>query len=144
MNTGFADITVMNETLDNKMPTVIIADDSPELCMLLKITLEMCGCDVIATAENGEIAIELIEQYKPDIVFLDIEMPVKNGFEVLEMIKERNIQTCFVMLSGHSSKENILASVEMGALGFIVKPHTQAKIEEIIASYMKLRKDRAN
>lgn len=66
-------------------------------------------------------------------------MPLKNGFEVLDVIKERNISVCSVMLSGHSSKENLVKSVQKGALGFIVKPHTQEKVEDIIASYLKSR-----
>lgn len=136
----FDDITSMSEANDKIVPSVIIADDSPEICMVLKRTLEICDCNVIATAENGKIALELIEQHKPDMVFLDIEMPVKNGFEVLDIIKERNIEVCSVMLTGHSSKENLLKSVQKGALGFIVKPHTQEKVEDIVASYMKSRK----
>lgn len=59
----------MNQQSNKITPRIIIADDSPEICIVLKRTLEICDCDVIATAENGEIAIELIEQHKPDIVF---------------------------------------------------------------------------
>lgn len=129
----------MNQEMNSMSPSVIIADDSPEICIILKRTLEICDCNVIATADDGEKAIELINEHNPDMLFLDIEMPVKNGFEVLDYIKEKNISICTVMLSGHSSKHNLVSALKRGAQSFIVKPHTQEKIEDIVASFLKNR-----
>jgi two-component system chemotaxis response regulator CheY len=130
----------MSEPENEYTPSVIIADDAPDVCMVLQKSLEKCNCQVLATANNGDDAIEQLEKYKPDIIFLDIEMPNKNGFEVLDIIKEKNIPVCSIMLSAHSSKENLIKSVKKGALGFIVKPHSQDKIEKVIQSYRKSRK----
>lgn len=130
----------MSESENEYTPTVIIADDAPDICMVLQKSLEKCNCKVVATASNGDEAIELLGSHKPDIIFLDIEMPNKNGFEVLDIIKEQKIPVCAIMLSAHSSKENLIASVKKGALGFIVKPHTQDKIEKVINSYRSSRK----
>ena len=129
----------MSEPENEYTPTVVIADDAPDICMVLQKSLEKCNCQVVATANNGEQAIQLLEQHKPDIIFLDIEMPNKNGFEVLDIIKQKNIQVCSIMLSAHSSKENLIESVKKGALGFIVKPHSQEKIEKVIQSYRESR-----
>ena len=126
----------MSITSEENTPTVIIADDSPEIVMVLKKTLEVCDCNVVATAEDGEQAIELIHQHKPDMVFLDIEMPNKNGFDVLDAIKNSKLKIFSVMVSGHSSKENLTASLKRGVQGFIVKPHNQKKVEEVVASYL--------
>ena len=131
----------MSEPENEYTPTVVIADDAADICMVLQKSLEKCNCQVVATENSGDQAIELLEQHKPDIIFLDIEMPNKNGFEVLDIIKENNIPVCSIMLSAHSSKENLIESVKKGALGFIVKPHTQEKIEKVIQSYRESRKN---
>ncbi len=130
----------MNESSEQIKPTVLIVDDATEIQMVLKRTLEICGCKVIAHAEDGEQAIKLLEQYSPDIVFLDIEMPKKNGLEVLDVIKERNMSVCPIIMSAHSSKENLTSAIKRGAQGFIVKPHDHKIIEKIIADYLAANK----
>lgn len=130
----------MSESSEQIKPTVLIADDAADSLMVLQKTLEKCNCNVVATAEDGEQAIELLEQHNPDLVFLDIEMPNKTGLEVLDVIKERNISVCPIMVSGHSSKENLTSAIKRGAQGFIVKPHTQQKIDDIISSYLAANK----
>ena len=130
----------MSHASEQIKPTVLIADDATDILMVLQKTLEQCNCKVVATAENGEQAIELLEQHNPDLVFLDIEMPNKTGLEVLDVIKERNISVCPIIVSGHSSKENLTSAIKRGAQGFIVKPHTQQKIDEIISSYLAANK----
>ena len=124
----------MIESKNEYKPTVIIADDERCIQIILKRSLEDCNCHVVATANNGATAIELLENLKPDIIFLDIKMPVKNGFEVLDIIKERNISVCSIMLSAESSKENLIRAVKKGALTFLVKPHNQDTLEKIINS----------
>ena len=130
----------MSDASEQIKPTVLIADDATDTLMVLQKTLEQCNCEVVATAENGEQAIELLEQHNPDLVFLDIEMPNKTGLEVLDVIKQRNISVCPIIVSGHSSKENLTSAIKRGAQGFIVKPHTQQKIDEIISSYLAANK----
>lgn len=127
----------MIDSKNEYAPTVVIADDDRCIQIVLKRSLEECNCNVVATADNGETAIELLESHEPDIIFLDIQMPVKNGFEVLDIIKERNISVCSIMLSAQSSKENLIRAVKKGALTFLVKPHTQDTLEKIIDSYRK-------
>lgn len=130
----------MSESSEQINPTVLIADDATDTLMVLQKTLEQCDCNVVATAEDGEKAIELLEQHNPDLVFLDIEMPNKNGLEVMDAIKERNISVYPIIVSGHSSKENLTAAIKRGAQGFIVKPHSKEKIQEIISSYLMANK----
>lgn len=130
------DMLCMNETSKPVIPTVIIADDAPDIRMILQRTLEVCDCKVVATAEDGEQAIELLEQHKPDMIFIDIEMPKINGLEVLEAINDRHIDVYSIIISGHSSKENFTAAIQRGAKGFIVKPHNNKKVEDIIADYL--------
>lgn len=130
----------MSEVTEYPIPTVIIADDAPDIRMVLQRTLEICDCKVIATAEDGEQAIEFLERYKPDLIFIDIEMPKKNGFEVLEAIRDHHIPVYSIMVSGHSSKENLTSAMKRGAQGFIVKPHSQKKVEDVIAAYMLANK----
>jgi len=130
----------MIESESEHTPTVIIADDDRCIQIILQRSLEVCNCNVIATADNGDTAIELLESLKPDMIFLDIQMPVKNGFEVLDIIKEHKIQVCSVMLSAHSSKENLIQAIKKGAQSFLVKPYDQDKLEKIVNSYRESHK----
>lgn len=130
----------MREATESPIPNVIIADDAQEIREYLQVMLEECDCNVIASAEDGEQAIDLLKQYAPDIIFLDIEMPKKNGFEILEAIREQHIPVYAIMVSRYSSKENFSSALMQGARDFIVKPLNQKKIEQAITAYLVANK----
>jgi len=90
--------------------------------------------------ENGHQAIEEALKIDYDIIFLDIEMPGKTGIEVLEEIIKEKKDAYVVMISGHSTSDNVKKVLELGAKGFIVKPYRINKITSIIERYMKLKK----
>lgn len=121
-------------------PTAIVADDVMETRELLRHTLEKCGCNVLCTAEDGDDALEKIHRHHPDIVFVDIDMPKKNGLQVLRALKDANIEAFVVMVSGHSTLENVQAALGQGAQGFIVKPFTMQRVQQILVKYAQTRK----
>jgi len=130
-----------NSGNNNKAPTVLIADDSSEIRQLLRSSLMMCGCDVLDAVEDGEQALQQLDNLKPDIVFLDIDMPNKGGIELLEIIKSKNIEVFPVIISGYSTIDNLKAAMGSGAQGFVVKPYTQGKIQEVITKYIQTLRD---
>ena len=119
----------------SKSLTAIIAEDVPEMQVLLKRALERYGCTIVAIEDNGEKALEKIEKLSPDMVFLDIEMPGLTGLEILEKIKSRQLHTFAVIVSGKCDFEYLKTSIEKGAQGYVVKPYTTEKIGQMIHKY---------
>ena len=113
----------------------LIADDDPDLRDVLRGFLEELGCTVDGEVENGRDAIKQISIIHPQISFIDIEMPIKNGLDVLEEIKQLSINTFPVIVSGHSTIDNVKAALGLGAKGFIVKPYDIDKVSQILEKY---------
>jgi len=108
------------------MPSILIVDDDPVIRNLLNQILEEfqeSGVRLLS-AENGETAIEIIKEEKPDIIFLDVMMPKMNGFEVCDMVK-RNPETkdiCIVMLTAKGQEIDKQKAKKLGADYYITKP----------------------
>ena len=103
--------------------TVLVVDDIPVNIMLLKTMLRRTNVRIL-TATNGGEAIETVRNSKPELVLLDIQMPVMNGWEVLSTIKNdpELKNTAIIVVSAYTSPEDVEKSMELGASGFIKKP----------------------
>lgn len=107
-----------------KKRQVLVVDDSAFMRKLISDILNRHPkIEVIATARNGKDAIEKIEQLKPDVVTMDIEMPIMDGLEALKKIMDA-YPVPVVMLSSTTKKgaENTVLAMEMGAVDFVAKP----------------------
>lgn len=94
------------------------------------------GWDVqISYAENGQQAIEMIKQGKADVMFLDLNMPVMDGYQTMQAIKEQDLPTLVVVVSGDVQPEARQRMMKMGALDFIRKPVDNDKLTAILAQY---------
>lgn len=116
------------------MIKVMIVDDSSFIRQIFKRTIEKeDNITVIATARNGAEALEKLKEIKPDVITLDVEMPIKDGLDTLkEIMKEENpIPT--IMVSAVDSKITVMKALELGAFDFIPKPDgsTNMSIDEI-------------
>ena len=103
---------------------VLVVDDSAFMRKLITDFLSSSEhLEVVATARNGKDALEKIEKYKPDVVTLDVEMPVLNGIEALKAIME-NSPLPVIMLSSTTKEgaENTILAMNYGAIDFIAKP----------------------
>ncbi|MGD8559894.1 MAG: response regulator [Gammaproteobacteria bacterium] len=116
---------------------VLVADDVKIMRSLLRSSLASFECEIVSEVDNGDEVTEQIRHCEPDIVFLDINMPGKNGLDVLQEIKEEFSGLFVAMISGHNSFDNIKRSMELGADGFVVKPYTSIKIREMIDKYRR-------
>ncbi len=105
-----------------RMIRIVIADDHAgirySISRLLKKQSDMA---VVGEAENGARAIELVEAYQPDILLLDIEMPVMSGIEVARILEETGYATKIIILSNYSDQEFVEGLLELGAQGYIAK-----------------------
>lgn len=116
-------------------PTALIADDVEEMRELLQKTLETMGVKVIGQVNNGESALEAIEVMKPDMCFLDIDMPGMTGIELLDKLTLHRAMIYPVIISGHSTVANVRTCIAKGAKGFVVKPYTFDKIKHIVDKF---------
>lgn len=115
-----------------KKPSVLIVDDEPNIRDVFREFLEEEGYQVLI-ARNGQEALSTMELNRPDLVFLDIQMPGMNGVEVLRSIKETYPETKVVMISGYATVETARKTLKMGAFDYVVKPVDLRHLEEIVS-----------
>ena len=101
--------------------TVLFVDDEKDICDVLSISLSDLGYKV-HTAQDGQEALQIIEEVSPPIVLTDIRMPVMDGIELLRKIKSRFPETEVVMVTGHGDMDLAIESLKHQATDFIVKP----------------------
>ena len=117
------------------MPTALIAEDEPMLLAQLKARLAQAWPElaVIAEAANGADALALYEAHHPDVVFLDIRMPVRTGIEVARALEGR-CHAVFVT----AYDEYAIAAFEEGAVDYILKPVTSERMAKVVTR-LKIR-----
>ncbi|MBO5145172.1 MAG: response regulator [Lachnospiraceae bacterium] len=116
------------------MSTVMIVDDSKTSRSMLRNILVEHGYEVIAEAENGQEGYEKYCELKPDIVTLDITMPVMDGIETLIKIKEYDVSAKVIMVTAAGQKGKMLDAIKLGAAEFVTKPYETNQIVNIIES----------
>lgn len=115
------------------MAKILVVDDSRTSRKILKGILENNGYEIIGEATNGEEGVKLFGELNPDIVTLDITMPVMDGIEALKKIKEINAAAKVIMVTAAGQKNNVVEALKLGAFEFVSKPFE----EDIIVSVMK-------
>ncbi|MCU0397133.1 MAG: sigma-54 dependent transcriptional regulator [Cyclobacteriaceae bacterium] len=103
------------------MGRILVVDDMAAIRTSLREILEDESHEV-EEAKDGEEALKKLEQNHFDVAFCDIKMPKIDGIELLERVKKAGIQTAFIMISAHGTKETALESIKRGAYFFIQKP----------------------
>jgi DNA-binding response OmpR family regulator len=116
---------------------VLIADDEPNIVLSLEFLMEQFGFEV-RVAANGREALELVESFAPDLVLLDVMMPVKNGYEVCQHIKSaQSLQHIkVILLSAKGRDVEVAKGIEMGADAYVTKPFSTrdlaAKVRDML------------
>lgn len=101
---------------------ILVVDDEDALRTVLSSELEGEGYQV-ASAGDGQEAINILQTREFDLILLDIKMPNVDGFEVLKFVKERHPKTKVVMLTGFADLKNAIESKKLGAEDFVSKPY---------------------
>lgn len=101
---------------------VLLADDLPE--MLERATqLLRNDFDIVARAQNGQEALDGAVSLNPDLLVLDISMPILNGIEVASRLRESGCQAKVIFLTVHEDRDYVEAAFSVGALGYVLKSH---------------------
>lgn len=122
---------------------VLLIDDSQGARRVLAPMLESLGLEILGEAPDGRLGLERYKELRPDVVFLDMVMPLMSGIEVLKEIREANPRAIVVILSSITSRETILESKEAGAFAYLLKPFEIQKIRQTVNEIkQKLIKER--
>ncbi len=122
----------VNET-DYENNSVLIVDDDSSIRSYIRSVMNSLGVGKIIEASNGKDCLSHYQKSKTDIIFLDINMPDKNGVSVLKEILNVDENARVVMVSGDSTFDNVKTSIASGAKGFIAKPFTGKKFIDTMA-----------
>ena len=120
--------------------TIILADDEQQILYGMKngIDWESLGFSVVGTAQNGKEALELIEEYHPDLLISDIKMPFMDGLELSKTIHENYINTKIILFSGWDDFEYARKAIALGVDDYLLKPIAKADFVRVL---QKIQKD---
>jgi response regulator NasT len=104
---------------------IVIADDEPITRMDVAEMLMEAGYDVVGKASDGFDAVEMCKKTKPDLVILDVKMPLLDGLMAAKIISEEELAGAIVLLTAYSGKEFIEKAKSVGVLSYLVKPVTK-------------------
>ncbi|MGM9993240.1 MAG: response regulator [Candidatus Avigastranaerophilus sp.] len=116
---------------------MVLVDDNFDHLMGIRELVSMEGkFEVIATATNANVAINLVKKYQPDVVLMDINMPEKDGLTAISEIERLNLGTKIIALTGYDDPDLIFRAMKIGAKGYILKTMASAQliyaIEEVV------------
>ena len=114
------------------MAKILIVDDSRTSRKMLRNILESNGHEIIDEAVNGQAGVQKFQALKPDVVTLDITMPVVDGVEALKMIKALDPESKVVMVTAAGQKNKMIECIKAGANEFLTKPFEQQEIVDVI------------
>ncbi|MCG7381601.1 response regulator [Paenibacillus sp. ACRRY] len=117
---------------------LILVDDEKGILEGLKKMIDryIPECEVVGTAYNGREGFELIQKWQPDIVITDIRMPQVGGLEMIQMLKEVDIQSKFILLSGYADFEYARKGMQLGVNFYINKPVEEQELRDCVCQVM--------
>ena len=116
---------------------VVIVDDNEDIINVISDILEINGFNVVGIGHNGKEAVSLYRKHKPDIIFLDVMMPIMNGIQALKEIKEENSKANIIMVTADDRSGTTQELKKLNATAIIIKPFKIETISEIIKNTNK-------
>ena len=115
------------------MKNVLIVDDSRTSRKVLREILERAGYSIVGEAVNGQEGFDEYMKLKPDIVTMDITMPVLDGIDSLKLIREADPNAKVVMITAAGQKHKMMEAVKLGAAEFVAKPFVEETVIDALA-----------
>ena len=115
---------------------VLVCDDSILARKQMKDVIKIAGSPTILEAANGEIAVEVYKAEKPDLVFLDIVMPKKDGNQVIDEIMAFDKDAKIIIVSSVGTHTQLKSALESGAIDFIQKPINKVQVIDALNKYL--------
>ncbi len=117
---------------EQELPRVILADDEIFVRVLMRKVMTSMKCEIVGEAKDGQEAIDLFREKKPDLLLLDINMPVKTGEEALREISREFPNACVIMLTSLADMESVENCLNFGAANYIRKDTPLGEMKKII------------
>ena len=116
---------------------ILIVDDDPKICKLVRAILEAPGYTIIE-ATNGRKGVDLAKARKPDLILMDILMPVMDGYAACHIIKTNSLtrKIPVVMLTAVDTELSSDVTEKMGADGYVTKPFTRERLLDVISQLL--------
>ena len=111
---------------------VLVVDDNPIITRKICMMMDQIGYRVVMTAADGKEAIAAYRECRPDVVTMDITMPVLDGIEATRIIKRAYPDANIVMVTSHGQEKMVLDALKAGAKGYVLKPFQPQKVFEVI------------
>ncbi|GGI94668.1 chemotaxis protein CheY [Alicyclobacillus cellulosilyticus] len=111
---------------------ILIVDDAAFMRMMLKDILQKNGYEVVAEAADGLQAVQRYQEFRPDLVTLDITMPEMDGIEALRQIRAIDPNARVIMCSAMGQQAMVIDAIQAGARDFIVKPFQAERVLEAV------------
>ena len=115
---------------------ILICDDSILVRKRFKDILIAIGCGEIFEAINGQQAIDIYKNQKPDLTFMDIVMPVKTGIEALSEIISHDSNAKVIIVSSIGTNSKLTEAIKLGAYDFLQKPIDENQLEKLIIGFV--------
>lgn len=120
------------------MYKILVVDDAGFMRKMVQTHLSKAGYTDFVEGEDGQRAVELYKEIKPDLVIMDITMPNLNGIEALRQIKTLDADAKIVMCSAMGQEAMVMEAIKLGALDFIVKPFKAERIVQTVNKVLPL------
>lgn len=118
------------------MARIMICDDAAVMVKSLSLNVTKMGHKVVAETSDGQDAVKSFREEKPDLVLMDISMPVKSGIDALKEILKIDPGAIVIMVSGLGYQETVLQAIKEGAKDFLIKPVPYDVLETCIHKYV--------
>lgn len=137
---------VSSQVRPTQLPRILIVDDDPDILALLQISLQRAGYQ-IQTAERGAQALEMLDEFSPDVICVDYMMPEMNGQELAQHIRARRdlLYVPIVMLTAASTDSvNRLEMLESGVDAFLNKPSSREELQVTLRTMLRIKSGQDN
>lgn len=104
------------------MARVLVVDDMAFMRNLIRVVLEEEGMEIVTTADNGTAGVEAYKEYQPDVVLMNVRMPILDGIGATEQIIEHDPDATVIMCTGNRQEAKMQEAVKAGATDYITKP----------------------
>lgn len=117
----------------DRMARILVVDDAHFMRMQCSKVLRSDGHEVLEAADGSE-AVQRYEESDPDLVLMDVTMPVMDGIEAVKTIKQASPQARIIMVSATGQQSMVMSAIEAGALDFVIKPFQPQRLLEAVNS----------
>lgn len=117
---------------------ILIVDDEKNVLRMLNTVFSQEGNQVFC-ADNGQDAVVIFEQERPDIVLMDIRMPTMNGLEALQRMREKWLDTPIILMTAYAAVETAVEALRLGAFDYVIKPFELDELKLLINRALQLR-----